>query len=628
MKVNPKERWYTGITRYQWLVLVICLVGWMFDIFEGQIFVAVMPEAMPSFLTETDPVLREKQAEFFNQVALVSFLLGGTLGGVVFGMLSDRIGRKQTMAWSIIFYSVFTWLTAFSMVWWHLAVLRFFVAIGVGGQWAVASAFVAETFPSKARAHAASLFHAFGSFGTLLAAFVGAMMLGNVAVLTWAETTPLLEWARNIYEPSTLPWRLCFALGLIPSIVVFFIFAYLKEPEKWQAAQEAAKKDPTKRVGSIADLFQRDTIRSTIIGVTLAAIGMATFWGVHIRGKDTIRLVAQNQMVDGRLVALGVEIVTTTTEIVVGEDGEERTIIRVVAETEPGGGERAVTRDPRYITRTESDGEGGERQRSISGIAIAIEIGPPGEGGRVVSLDEASEARRVISLDETETVDGVEGPVTWGVFDADGQAVTAVVTEIVDGQERDVTRLVAEVGSEGEVTAVFRNTERRAFAREQFAELKRWEMLGMVIATLGLLFGQLSFGPLSNRIGRRGAFVFFHIGAFFIAIFVFQVTQYLDSVVPLYFLLPIFGFFTAGMHSGYAVYFPELFPSRLRGTGVGFCFNMGRLTASPILLGLGLMVSMLGISLMTAFTILSFLYLLGPIAVLYARETRGQELME
>jgi len=477
---TTKDRWYTGITRYQWLVLAIASIGWMFDIFEGQIFVASMNEAMPSFLTETDPEARKTQAEFFNQVALVSFLLGGTLGGVFFGMMSDRIGRKKTMAYSILFYSFFTWMTAFSMAWWHLAVLRFFVAIGVGGQWAVASAYVAETFPSKARAHTASIFHAFGSFGTLLAALVGALLLGNAAVLTWCETSSLMTWLHHWYEPTTLPWRLCFALGLVPSILVFFIFAWLKEPESWKAAKEQAKKDPTQKVGSIADLFQKSTRRSTIIGVTLAAIGMATFWGVHVRGKDTMRIAAENQM---------------------------------VAE------------------------------------------------GKVDVIEEDGKTKRNLTADQT-------------------------------------------------------------------AELKRWEMLGMVIATLGLLLGQLSFGPLSQRIGRRGAFVFYHIGAFFIAIIVFQLTTSLTSVTPLYFLLPIFGLFTAAMHSGYAVYFPELFPTRLRGTGTGFCFNMGRLMASPFLLITGWMVTWGGFSLLGALTVLSFLYLLGPVAVLYARETRGQELME
>jgi len=485
---TSKERWYAGITRYQWLVLVICLIGWMFDIFEGQIYVAVQSEAMPALIAKSYEINlgeAKQRAEIYNQLALISFLLGGTLGGVVFGMMSDRIGRKQTMAWSILFYSFFTGLTAFSGAWWHLVILRFFVAIGVGGQWAVASAFVAETFPSKARAHAASMFHAFGSFGTLLAAFIGALMLGNAAVLAWINEAAILDWARSLYDiesiPTTIPWRLCFALGLLPSIAVFFIFSHLKEPESWKHAQEEAKKDPTKKVGSIVDLFQKSTIRSTVIGVSLAAIGMATFWGVHIRGKDAMRDVARTQM---------------------------------------------------------------------------------------------------------------------------------VVEE----------KVVVEIDSEGK--------EKRNFTDDQTAEIKRWEMFGMIIVTLGLLFGQLSFGPLSQRIGRRGAFVFFHIGAFIIAVAVFQLSKHMTSVTPLYVLLPIFGFFTAGMHSGYAVYFPELFPTRLRGTGVGFCFNMGRFMASPILLFLGVMVSWADISFMDAFTILSFFYLLGPIAILYAKETRGQELME
>lgn len=475
---TSKERWYTGITRYQWLVLIIALVGWMFDIFEGQIFIASMSEAMPSFLTGFEGAERAAKAEFYNSVALVSFLLGGTLGGVVFGMMSDRIGRKKTMAYSILFYSFFTWMTAFSQAWWHLALLRFFVAIGVGGQWAVASAFVAETFPSKARAHAASIFHAFGSFGTLLAALVGALILGNAAIVAWCNTSPLMTWSHNLFDPVTIPWRLCFALGLLPSILVFFIFSWLKEPESWQAAREQAKNDPKQKVGVIADLFHKDTIRSTLVGVALAGIGMATFWGVHVRGKDTLRIAAERRMVAEEKV-----------EVEITEDGKEK-------------------------------------------------------------------------------------------------------NKLTD---------------------------------EQASELKRWEMFGMVISTLGLLFGQLYFGPLSQRIGRKNTFIFFHLGAFLISLVVFQ---WVKGISPLYVLLPVFGFFTAGMHAGYAVYFPELFPTRLRGTGTGFCFNMGRFMASPFLLITGWMVSWGGFTLFGALTVLSFLYLLGPVAILFAKETKGRELLE
>ena len=496
MNTTSKERWYSGITKYQWLVLVIALIGWMFDIFEGQIFVASMNEAMPSFLTGFEGAERVAKAEFYNSVALVSFLLGGTLGGVVFGMMSDRIGRKKTMAYSILFYSFFTWMTAFSQAWWHLALLRFFVAIGVGGQWAVASAFVAETFPNKARAHAASIFHAFGSLGTLLAALVGTLILGNAVIVAWCNTSPLMTWSHNLFDPVTIPWRLCFALGLLPSILVFFIFFWLKEPESWTAARERSEKDAKQKTGVIADLFHKDTIRSTLVGVALAGIGMATFWGVHVRGKDTMRLAGERQLAE-----------------------------------------------------------------------MVPQLQPP-------------------NLDKT------------------------------------VQELEAKF-DENQKESLYKWEESVKKVREQ--TLKRWEMLGMVISTLGLLVGQLMFGPLSQRIGRKNTFVFFHVGAFLISLVVFQ---WVTEVGWLFVLLPIFGFFTAGMHAGYAVYFPELFPTRLRGTGTGFCFNMGRFLASPFLLMTGWMVSWGGFTLMGALTVLSFLYLLGPVAILFAKETKGQELME
>lgn len=479
MKTPTQERWYTGITRYQWIVLVIALVGWMFDIFEGQIFVASMREAMPSLIGASGM----EHAAFYNNVALAAFLLGGALGGVFFGMISDRVGRKKTMAYSILFYSFFTWISAFSQAWWHLVALRFLVAIGVGGQWAIASAFVTEVFPSKARAHAASIFHASGTFGTFLAAGVGAFLLGNAAVATWCETTPLLHWTHTLFDPTSLPWRLGFALGLVPAVLVFFIFRWLREPESWQAAKERSSKDETQKAGVLSDLFKGPALRSTLVGVSLAAIGLATFWGVHIYGKDTMYLAAEKPM-----------------------------------------------------------------------------------------------------LKETELFKNSE----------------TITPEILKEARKTLTPV-------------------------QQSELKRWEMSGMFLLTFGLLFGQLYFGPLSQKIGRKSTFIVFHIAAFVISIIVFQ---FATSISMLVVLLPVFGFFTAGMHAGYAVYFPELYPTRMRGTGTGFCFNMGRLLATPVLLLTGWLQTYGGFTLMQSTTLLSFLFLLGPVAIYFARETKGQELLE
>ncbi|MDR1384528.1 MAG: MFS transporter [Planctomycetaceae bacterium] len=476
---STQERWYTGIARYQWIVLLIALTGWMFDIFEGQIFVSSMNEVMPSLVDGS--VDTEKMIPLYKNIAFSLFLAGGALGGVVFGVISDKIGRKRTMAFTILMYSFFTWTSAFSQQWWQFAAMRFLVALGVGGEWAIASAFVAEVFPDKARAQASSIFHASGTLGTLLAAAVGAFLIGNPAFIAWCKG-PAMSWTNQYVDPASLPWRFGFTIGLIPALLVLFVRLYIHEPESWKHAKELAKTDAAQKTGVLTDLFRGELLRSTIIGVSLAAIGMATFWGVHVFGKDALLAVVKKQ--------------TVTT---------------------------IIDENPQKYDQTTNDGQ----------AALKAQL------------------------------------------------------------------------------------------EEHQSKLKRWEMLGMVLLTVGLGIGQIYFGPLSQKIGRRAAFLVFHLGGFAITIIVFR---FVHNVTPLLILLPVFGFLTAGMHAGYAVYFPELYPTRMRGTGTGFCFNAGRLLAVPILILTG-WIQTWGISLAVAVTYLSFLYLLGPFVLYFARETKGQELL-
>jgi MFS family permease len=145
----------------------------------------------------------------------------------------------------------------------------------------------------------------------------------------------------------------------------------------------------------------------------------------------------------------------------------------------------------------------------------------------------------------------------------------------------------------------------------------------MFLVTAGGGLGLLSFGPLSQRIGRRPAFALFHVVAFLAVGLVYLLA---DSAAALLVVLPVFGFFTLGMHAGYAVYFPELFPTRLRGTGAGFCFNAARVLAAPALLGFSAVQANLGLPL--AMVVLSSLYLCGLVLLVFAPETRGQPLPE
>ncbi|MBT5018406.1 MAG: MFS transporter, partial [Planctomicrobium sp.] len=217
-------KWYEGITKYQWLVLLIASLGWVFDIFEGQIFVASMRDAMPALLgvAPDDPSVSS-----WNDMGFGSFLLGGAFGGVFFGMLSDKIGRSKTMILTILFYSLFTCVTAFAQNAWHMVILRFFVAMGVGGEWAVASAMVAEVMPQRSRAVMSSIFHASSVFGTLLAAAAGAF------IVTLGESA----------------WRWGFAIGALPALLTLWIRWSLHEPEQWVKAREKAAADATQQTG-------------------------------------------------------------------------------------------------------------------------------------------------------------------------------------------------------------------------------------------------------------------------------------------------------------------------------------------------------------------------------------------
>jgi MFS family permease len=142
---------------------------------------------------------------------------------------------------------------------------------------------------------------------------------------------------------------------------------------------------------------------------------------------------------------------------------------------------------------------------------------------------------------------------------------------------------------------------------------------------LGGGLGLLSFGPLAERLGRRGAFALMHVLAFLIVPITCFVPQ---TYTQLLCLLPVFGFFTLGIHAGYAIYFPELFPNHLRATGTGVCFNGGRLVAAPILVFSGTLKALPGMDLPRAVSLLGGLFLVGLVLLAFLPETRGQPLPE
>ncbi|MEQ1752353.1 MAG: MFS transporter, partial [Prosthecobacter sp.] len=355
-------------------------------------------------------------------------LFGGTIGGWLFSSLADKWGRNPVMALTILFYSIFSGVTAFATEVWHVGALRFLVAMGVGGEWAVGAALVAEVFPKHARERAGGIFHATSVAGLWLAAAAG-LLVGT-------------------------QWRTAYLLGVIPALLVLWVRLSIKEPEAWKEAKQSRPE----RMGSFSELLGTPMLRTrAIFGALLAMVGLATFWGVVIAGQD---LAAD------------------------------------------------------YLKR----------------------IGDP---------DWASKSK-----------------IAFGF-----------------------------------------------------------------IQTAGAGAGMLAFGPLSARWGCKRTFVIMHLAALLLTPLVCWLPSLFGSYALLLVLLPLFAFFAQGIHAGYAAYFPALFPTHLRATGSGFCFNTGRLLAAPVLIWFSAWMKS-ALDLRLAISCLGLIFLLGLVFIAFLPETRDQDLPE
>ena len=257
-------KWYEGISPYQWLILAIASAGWVFDVYEGQIFNITGNQLLSHVLQVAD---KDPSIKLWLDKFLGVFLLGGAAGGLLFGAMADRWGRKPTMAFTILMYSIFSGLTFFvpvlplttSQALWVVGALRFLVAMGVGGEWAVAASLVAEVFPASGRAHASGIFHATSILGTWAATFAG-MAVGA-------------------------QWRWAYLIGICPALLVAWVMARVREPESWKkAGARAAAGGPA--MGSLKDLLTDPKwAPRALLGMSLAAVGLGSFWAVTVAGQ-------------------------------------------------------------------------------------------------------------------------------------------------------------------------------------------------------------------------------------------------------------------------------------------------------------------------------------------------------
>lgn len=156
---------------------------------------------------------------------------------------------------------------------------------------------------------------------------------------------------------------------------------------------------------------------------------------------------------------------------------------------------------------------------------------------------------------------------------------------------------------------------------EQFTSFKLW---GIQWMNVGILLGFLVYIPLTQRIGRRWAFFWFHLGSLVSVPAAFLGAQSYPSWLVLFFVA---GCFTSGIFSGYTIYFPELFPTRLRATGASFCYNVGRVVAAPGPILKGWFLAVFGSGAVAGAVIGGF-YALALLILPWLPETQGVRLTE
>jgi MFS family permease len=164
------------------------------------------------------------------------------------------------------------------------------------------------------------------------------------------------------------------------------------------------------------------------------------------------------------------------------------------------------------------------------------------------------------------------------------------------------------------------NTALAGESPERVNTVRAW---GTALQDVGAFLGMLTFTVVASLVSRRLAFFFAFLSGMFVTAFVFNS---LNSAADAYWMLPMMGFVQLALFAGYSIYFPELFPTRLRGTGVGFCYNTVRYLAAPAPILLGHLSEAL--SFRTAAVVMSSVYVIGMIALIWAPETKGKALPE
>ena len=249
---------FLGLSGYQWLVVAAGFAGWGFDVFDAVLFNFVAPSCIPQLLhlPAGSPRARE-QVVFWNGAITAFLLVSWAAGGLLFGWLADRIGRRRVLFATIALYAAGTGLCALVSSLWQLILCRSIAGLGIGGEWGIGAALVAETVPEHRRVEAGVIMQAGSPCGLLLAGAANYAIAG--------------VWLAG--EPQA--WRYVFLAGLLPVFVALAVRTFVRESAPWQASR-ALGPPPSPR-----ELFAPALRPATMSALFVAIVAILTWWGCN-----------------------------------------------------------------------------------------------------------------------------------------------------------------------------------------------------------------------------------------------------------------------------------------------------------------------------------------------------------
>jgi MFS family permease len=239
------------LTPVHYRILGMSWAGWVFDFYDLILFTFLMM-----------PIAQEYH---FTNLQM-SYVLGTSLaatavGGVVFGILSDRYGRRAVLQWTVLTYSIGAFLSGIAGNFWLLMIFRIITGLGVGGEWGTGQTYVGETFPCKDRGRYCAFMQTGAPIGIALASLVGGLLC------------PLIG------------WRNCFFVSVLPAFLVLFIRKKLPESDLWlhrkksvEAGLLSVKELSNSGIHQFMQLFTGKNRKYFILGLILAIFDMSAYW--------------------------------------------------------------------------------------------------------------------------------------------------------------------------------------------------------------------------------------------------------------------------------------------------------------------------------------------------------------